>query len=63
MESNSAEAQADNARFNVLLAKSVFDYDTQKYVYASPEEYIEKGADDLGIALAEKFANFLYGVN
>jgi len=63
MESNSAEAQADNARFNALLAKSVFDYDTQKCVYASTEDYVENGSDDLGIALAEKFANFLYGVN
>ena len=63
MESNSAEAQADNARFNALLAKSVFDYDTQKYVYSSTEDYLEKGSDDLGTAFAEKFANFLYGVN
>ena len=63
MEANSVEAQADNARFNALLAKSIFDYDTQKLVYDSVESYVEKGSDELGIALAEKFANFIYGVD
>ena len=63
MDANSAEGQADNARFNCLLAKSVFDYITQKPVYASVEAYIENGSDETSLTIAGKFANFLYGVD
>lgn len=63
MDANSAEGQADNARFNCLLVKSVFDYITQKPVYDSVEAYIDNGSDDVSIAIAGKFANFLYGVD
>lgn len=63
MDTNTAEGQADNARFNALLAKSVFDYDTQKLVFPTVEDYIQKGSEPLSLALASKFANFLYGVD
>lgn len=63
MDANSAEGQADNARFNTLLVKSVFSYDTQKPVYESVDIYLEDGSDDTSLAIAGKFANFLYGVD
>jgi hypothetical protein len=63
MDANSAEGQADNARFNCLLVKSVFDYITQKPVYASVEAYVENGSDEVSLTIAGKFANFLYGVD
>jgi hypothetical protein len=63
MDVNSAEGQADNARFNVLLVNSVYSYDTQKPVYLSIEKYLDTGSDNLSSSLAAKFANFLYGVD
>lgn len=63
MDTNTAEGQADNARFNFLLTRSVYSYDTQKPVYSSVEEYSDQGNETKAIALAGKFANFLYGVD
>lgn len=63
MDTNTAEGQADNARFNALVAACVFDYDTQKHVYSSLEDYHKRGSEDLSVELAAKFANFLYGVD
>jgi hypothetical protein len=63
MDANSAEGQADNARFNVLLVHSIFSYDTQKPVYPSLEKYLDTGSDNVSSLLAAKFANFLYGVD
>ena len=63
MDSNTAEGQADNARFNALVCTCVFDYDTQKPVYSSIDDYHKRGSEDLSIALASKFANFLYGID
>jgi hypothetical protein len=63
MDTNTAEGQADNARFNFLLTKSVYDYNTQKPVYASLDEYIDRGSEPLAMDLASKFANFFYGVD
>jgi len=63
MDSNTAEGQADNARFNALVCTCVFDYDTQKPVYSSIDDYHKRGSEDLSISLASKFANFLYGID
>jgi hypothetical protein len=63
MDANTAEGQADNVRFNFLLAKSIFDYDTQKLVYSSLEDYVENGSTSVSMELAGKFANFLYGID
>jgi hypothetical protein len=63
MDSNTAEGQADNVRFNFLVSKCVYDWDTQKPVYSSLEDYTENGNSELAIQLANKFANFLYGVD
>lgn len=63
MDANTAEGEADNARFNFLLVKCVHSYDTQKPVFSSVEEYIERGSDPLSMQLAAKFANFMYGVD
>lgn len=63
MDTNTAEGQADNARFNALVAACVFNYDTQKSVYSSLEDYHKRGSEDLSVELAAKFANFLYGVD
>jgi hypothetical protein len=63
MDSNTAEGQADNARFNFMLAKCVYDYATQKPVYSSLEDYLQNGDDDVAIELASRFANYLYNID
>lgn len=63
MDSNTAEGQADNARFNFLISKCVFDYATQKPVYSSLDDYISNGDSDLAIELANRFANYLYNID
>jgi hypothetical protein len=63
MDSNTVEGLADQARFDFLLVKSVYSYDTQKPVFASVDEYLEKGSEPLSEAIARKFANYVYGVD
>ena len=63
MDSDTAEGQADNVQFEVLLVHSVYDYTTQKRVFDSADEYTEKNSEELTIKLASKFANIMYGVD
>jgi hypothetical protein len=63
MDSNTAEGQSDNVRFNFLITKCVYDYVTQKPVFKDVDDYMDRGDDKLSIDLASKFANFLYGVD
>lgn len=63
MDGNTAEGQADNAKFNYMLSASVFSYDTQKPVYASLEDYVQNGSSSTGMAIAGKFASYLYGID
>ena len=63
LDTNSVEGSADNIRFNFLLAKSVFSYITQKPVFDSLEDYVDRGNDEASLSIASKFANFLYGVD
>lgn len=63
MDTNTAEGQADNTRFNFLLTRSIYSYDTQKPVYESVDSYSEQGNEPKAIAIAGQFANFLYGVD
>lgn len=67
MDVNTAEGQADNVKFNYLISHCVFDYDTQKPVYSSTDDYVQKAADPehavLAYELAAKFASFMYGVD
>jgi hypothetical protein len=63
MDTNTAEGQADNVRFNYLLSACVYSYDTQKPVYSSLNDYVENGSDVRALQIAGKFANYLYGVD
>ena len=57
-----AEGQAESARFNYLVSACAYDYKTQKPVYSSVDEYIEKSATELANVLAGKFAAYMYGL-
>jgi hypothetical protein len=62
MDSMTADGQADNERFFYLITACIYDYETQKPVYISLEDYQEKSDTELAIACATEFANFAYGL-
>lgn len=62
MDSMTADGQADNERFFYLITACVFDYETQKPVYTSLEDYHEKSDTELAVKCATEFANFAYGL-
>ena len=63
MDSLTAEGQAENSRFNYFVSACCYDYDTQKPVYSSVDEYIEKSSTELANELASKFATYMYGLD
>jgi hypothetical protein len=63
MDSNTADGQADNERFFYLITVCVYDYETQRPVYTSLEDYNEKAETELAIKCASEFANFAYGLD
>ena len=62
MDANTADGQADNERFFYLITTCVFDYETQKPVYTSLEDYHDKSETSLAIKSAAEFANYAYGL-
>ena len=62
MDSNTADGLADNERFFYLITACVFDYETQKPVYTSLEDYRDNAEGALAIKCASEFANFAYGL-
>jgi len=62
MDSNTADGQADNERFFYLITACVYDYETQKPVYTSLDDYKDKSETTLAIKCASEFANFAYGL-
>lgn len=58
-----AEASSDNAKFNFLLSACVMDSLTRKPVFVSYEDYLDKSDKELSYKVAEKFANYMYGLS
>lgn len=63
MDTVTAEGIAEQDRFNFLVASCVYYYDTQKPVYSSVEEYLEKSSTEEAVKCASEFASFLYGID
>lgn len=63
MDSNTADGQADNERFFYLITACVYDYETQKPLYSSLQEYLDKADDSLAIKCATEFAAFAYDLD
>lgn len=63
MDTLTAEGIAEQDRFNFLVTHCVYYYDTQKPVYSSVEDYLEKSSSDEGVKCASEFASFLYGID
>lgn len=62
MDSMTADGVADNERFFYLISACVYDYKTQKPVFSSLDDYMDKSETELALKCASEFANFLYGL-
>lgn len=63
LDSHTAEGQADNARFNYLVASCLVYSDTKKPYFNSYEEYLNKASDIVAILGAQKLASIMYGLD
>lgn len=69
MDGNTAEGQADNTRFNYLMACCIVDPNTGKPIFADEDgdpcltAYEEASADDYLVTAAGKLAEMLYGLD
>lgn len=63
LDNHTAEGQADNARFNYLIASSlVYSSNKEKY-FKSYEEYLSRASEPVAIKAAQVLANMLYGLD
>ena len=62
LEGNTAEALADNARFDFLVSACTYHENGEK-VYKSLEEYDEKSDDEIAFAAATAMAEMLYSLD
>lgn len=63
LDNNTAEGQADNARFNYLVsACTVYRNSNQPY-FLNMEDYLEKSASPAAIKAAQLLANMIYGLD
>jgi hypothetical protein len=63
LDTNTAEGQADNARFNYLVSACVVYKDTQQPYFKDYEDYINKATDIVAIYGAQKLAFAMYGLD
>jgi len=63
LDTNTAEGQADNARFNYLVSCCVVYKDTQQPYFKDYEDYINKASDLVSMLAAQKLAFAMYGLD
>lgn len=63
LDSNTAEGQADNARFNYLVSCCLVYADNNKCYFENYENYLNKSADPIAIKAAQVLASRLYGLD
>lgn len=62
-ESNTAEGQADNIRFNFLVSRCVFKEDGITRVWSSMDDYDKSGNEQWAINAASELAQIIYGLD
>ena len=62
LEENTAEALADNSRFDFLVAHCTFHNGGEK-VYKDMEDYNSKSADEIAFAAASELASMMYAID
>jgi hypothetical protein len=63
LDTNTAEGQADNARFNHLIYLSILDEKTGKPFFESVEDYEEKATEPYAAAAASELARMMYDLD
>jgi hypothetical protein len=63
LDSHTAEGQADNARFNYLVASCLVHSDTKKPYFKSYEDYLNSASDIVAVLGAQKLASIMYGLD
>lgn len=63
LDENTAEAQADNARFNYLVSVCTVYNETGKAFFKNVDDYMERGSEAVAQKSAETLANLLYGLS
>ena len=62
-ESNTAEGQAENSRFNSLVSSCTVYNDTGKLVFKNLDDYLNRSNGEEAIGAATQFANMMYGLD
>ena len=62
-ESNTAEGQAENARFNSLVSSCTVYNDTGKAVFKNMDDYLNRSTEEAAAQAAGTFANMMYGLD
>jgi hypothetical protein len=63
LDNNTAEGQADNARFNYLVSCCLVYSDSKKLYFANYEDYLNRSTDVVAIKAAQVLASRLYGLD
>lgn len=63
LDNNTAEGQADNARFNYLVSVCTVYKDNNQAYFNSMQDYLDKSTDIVAIKAAQTLANMLYGLD
>jgi len=63
LDNNTAEGQADNARFNYLVSACLVYSDNKKTYFSGYEDYLNRSADPVAIKAAQLLATRLYGLD
>ncbi len=63
MDVNTAEGQADNARFNSLVCQCVYEKDGETLMFKDFDDYVSKSFTPYAVEAAGKLANIMYGMD
>lgn len=63
LDNHSAEGQADNARFNYLVAACLVYNDTKQTYFINMEDYLNRAGEEVASLAAQNLANMLYGLD
>lgn len=63
LDNHTAEGQADNARFNYLIASSLVYFSNKEKYFKNYEDYLSRASEPIAIKAAQVLANMLYGLD
>lgn len=63
LDTNTAEGQAENARFNFIVSEITVDDDTGEKFFKDLDDYLSRSATALAVEAAQRLANVMYGLD